>query len=227
MDTNANNNFISRQISVYKTDKKLIEFIDKLNSAPFQTYAHMHAKAEDAGNGRKIYSNIGIVLQDYTNSKDENTIRVTANISPDEAQYIFNRVNAGVEKFEFNSDKIFGKADEKGYSKMTKLKIMRVSVDKDGKPRNCPWYIEIDNGRAVAEKNKTGGTYCKRDSFVSENKVYININDLDFFKLMNRVSSYIHLWESQYAAPSMITGRIKIDEMMYEMNGENQDAQAG
>ena len=32
--------YISRQISVYKTDKKLVEFIDKLKPAPAEYYAH-------------------------------------------------------------------------------------------------------------------------------------------------------------------------------------------
>ena len=36
-------NYISRQITVYKTDKKLIEFIDKLKPAPTDFYAHIHS----------------------------------------------------------------------------------------------------------------------------------------------------------------------------------------
>ncbi|MCL2776108.1 MAG: hypothetical protein FWD71_22615, partial [Oscillospiraceae bacterium] len=138
--------YISRQIAVYKTDKKLIEFNDKLNAAPIATYAHIHAQADDSDNGKKIYSNIGIVLQDYSNGTGDNIIRVAANISPDEAEYIFSRLYSGVEKFEFAADKIFGQPDEKGYSKMTKLKIIRSTTGSDGKPRNYPWYIEIENG---------------------------------------------------------------------------------
>ena len=206
------NTYISRQIAVYMTDKKLLEFIDKLNAAPVNTYAHIHAQADAGGDGRRIYSNIGVVLQDYSNGTGENTIRATANISPDEAQYIYSRVYSGVEKFEFANSKIFGQPDDWGFSRMTKLKIMRSAIDKDGKPRNYPWYVECENGKGIAVKNKNGGTYCKSDSFVGENKVYINLNDLDFFKLLNRVSSYISLWESQYGASLMITGRNAYDE---------------
>jgi hypothetical protein len=207
-NNNENSNYISRQIAVYKTDKKLIEFNDKLNSAPMTTYAHIHAQADDGEAGRNIYSNLGIVLQDYSNGTGDKTVRVTANISPDEAQYIFGKVKANVEKFEFALDKIFGTPDDSGYSKVTKLKILRAPTDKDGKPRNYPWYIECENGKGVAEKNKTGGTYLKGQSFVSENKVYVNLNDLDFFKLLNRVVSYIKIWESQYGASLMISGTV-------------------
>ena len=89
---------------------------------------------------------------------------------------------------------------------------MRSTVGSDGKARNYPWYIECENGRGIAEKNKTGGTYCKGQSFVSDSKVYINLNDIDFFKMMNRVASYIRIWESQYGAAIMITGKNAIDE---------------
>ena len=43
-------NYISRQITVYKTDKKLIEFIDKLKPAP-GSYTHL---------GRQCNSTTGI-----------------------------------------------------------------------------------------------------------------------------------------------------------------------
>jgi len=49
---------------------------------------------------------------------------------------------------------------------------------------------------------------------VSENKVYINLNDLDFFKLMNRAVSYIRVWESQYGASVMISGKNALDEQI-------------
>lgn len=58
-------NYISRQITVYKTDKKLIEFIDKLKPAPTDFYAHIHSFGDKDEEGVKQTSCIGIVLQDY------------------------------------------------------------------------------------------------------------------------------------------------------------------
>ena len=79
-----------------------------LKDTPEKSYAHIHAQADEAPDGRKIYSNIGIVLQDYSAGTGDSTVRVTANISPDEAQYIHSRAQACVEKFEFAASKIFG-----------------------------------------------------------------------------------------------------------------------
>lgn len=43
----------------------------------------------------------------------------------------------------------------------------------------------------------------KAESFISEAKVSANLSDLDLFKLLSRVSSYIDSWEKTIA-PSLI-----------------------
>lgn len=60
-----------------------------------------------------------------------------------------------------------------------------------GKRRTYPWYVEIGNGTGVKVKTEKGGFYIKGDSYKEEGKVFININDMDFFKLFFRVSRYI------------------------------------
>ena len=37
---------IQNQIAVYKTNKKLVEFNDKLKAAPVEYYGHIHAQGE-------------------------------------------------------------------------------------------------------------------------------------------------------------------------------------
>ena len=81
--------YISRQISVYMTDKKLVEFLDKLKPAPTEYYAHIHSFGDKDEDGVKQISCVGILLQDYSNGTGKNTVRVAANICPDEAEYIF------------------------------------------------------------------------------------------------------------------------------------------
>lgn len=56
---------IDNQIAVYKTNKKLCEFNDKLKVAPVEYYGHIHAQGEKVGQSRSR-SCIGIVLQDYS-----------------------------------------------------------------------------------------------------------------------------------------------------------------
>jgi len=226
-NNNDNGTFISRQIAVYKTDKKLIEFIDKLNPAPITTYAHLHAQADDAGEGRKVYSNIGIVLQDYSAGTGDKTIRLTVNISPDEAEYIYSKVKIGIKEFEFSLSKIFGKPDENGYATATKLTITRGILDEEKKPLRYPWCVDAMIGRGIPEKNQTGGTYCQKNSFKCDKQVKVYLVDIDFFKLMNRVSSYIRVWESQYGASLMITGRNAVEEQMNALKGAGNNEQAG
>jgi hypothetical protein len=208
--------YISRQIAVYKTNVKLVEFNDKLNTAPVESYAHIHAMGDEGENGKKVYSTIGIVLQDYTNGKGSKNIRVMANISPDEAQFIFSRMQACVETFDFTADKIFGATDANGYASMTKLKIVRVPVDKSGQKRNYPWTIYIENGKGIKARGSTGGTFCKSGSYICENKAFINLTDLDFYKLLNRVSQYINAWELVFGSAVIKQGRAAIEAAMQQ-----------
>lgn len=204
--------YISRQISVYKTDKKLVEFLDKLKPAPADYYAHIHSFGDKDEDGVKQISCIGIVLQDYTKGSGKNTVRVTANISPDEAEYIFLQVKNSVQTFEFKQEKIFGEPDKNGRAKVTKLRLVRAATGKDGKPRNFPWYIEVGNGTGIKVKTDKGGFYIKSESYQEESKVFININDIDFFKLMIRVSRYIENWEAAVAPHVISAGKQALEE---------------
>ncbi|MBQ3257675.1 MAG: hypothetical protein IJA67_09700 [Oscillospiraceae bacterium] len=201
---NEQQSYISRQIAVYKTDKKLVELNDKMNLAPMELYAHIHAQGDEAGDGTRVYSNIGVVLQDYSAGTGQNTKRATANLSPDEVRYIFSRARNGVDTFEFHTDKIYGTPDPAtGRSKVTKLTIKRATVGPDGKPRKYPWFIDIENGTGIPQKTQIGGTFCQQGSYQSETKIFANLNDLDFFKLFCHTVQYIQAWELANA-PSLI-----------------------
>ena len=204
--------YISRQITVYKTDKKLIEFIDKLKAAPTEFYAHIHSFGDKDEDGVRQTSCIGITLQDYSKGTGNQNIRVMANISPDEAEYILLHLKNKSLDFELKQEKIFGEPDKNGRAKVTKLRILRMEMGKDGKKRTYPWYVEIGNGTGVKAKTDKGGFFIKSDSYKEEGKVFININDLDFFKLMNRVSRYINAWEQTVAPHVIMSGKQAIAE---------------
>ena len=198
-----NNEYISNQIAVDKNSKTLVEFQDKLKYASMYSYAHIHADGEDDDDGRKKHSLIGVLMKDYSNGTGKNAITVKANISPEEAKFILSRLTAGFQAYTFQQEKIFGDKDSKGYSKVSKLKIIRATKDSKGNERKLPWYIEIENGKGIPQKSATGGTYMKANSFISEAKVSANLSDLDLFKLLSRVSSYIDAWEKTIA-PALI-----------------------
>ena len=194
---------IQRQISIYMTNKKLCEFNDKLKLAPVDYYGHLHAQGEKLGDGSRQRSCIGVVLQDYSKGTGNNTIRVTANLSPEFFSYALSRVSIGVEQFDFSEEKIFGEPDAKGLSMVTKVTVKRAAFDSNGNPRNYPWFIQVENGKAVKEKTALGGVHMKKGSYQKGQTVFLNINDYDFFRLMQQTSRYIETWELTYS-PKLI-----------------------
>ena len=201
---NMNEDYISNQIAVYKNSKTLLEFQDKLKVAPINSYAHIHAGGETGADGRRTHSLIGILMKDYSKGTGDKAVTVCANISPKEAKFILSRLTAGFQEYSFQQDKIFGDKDEQGYAKVSKVRIIRATKDSKGAARKLPWYVEVENGKGVPQKNANGGTYMKPNSFVSTGKVYANLSDLDLFDLLSSVSSYIDCWEHAIA-PALIT----------------------
>lgn len=201
---NTNEDYISNQIAVYKNSKTLLEFQDKLKVAPIASYAHIHANGEKGADGRRMHSLIGILMKDYSKGTGDNAVTVCANISPKEAKFILSRLSAGFSEYTFQQDKIFGDTDDKGYSKVSKVRVIRATKDGKGNARKLPWYVEVENGRGIPQSNANGGTYMKPKSFVSAGKVYVNLSDLDLFNLLSSVSSYIDCWEHAIA-PALIT----------------------
>ena len=204
------NNRIQPQIAIYMTNKKLCEFNDKLKAAPVEYYGHLHAQGEKVEGERSQRSCIGIVLQDYSNGNGNKTVRVSANLSPEFFAYALSRVSLGVELFEFYEEKIFGDPDKEGKSMVTKVSVKRASVGQDGKPRNYPWCVIVENGRAIKEGTQTGGVHMKKGSYQKERAVFVNINDYDFFRLMQQTTRYINVWE-------LTNGPKKIREAMQIM----------
>ena len=203
-------NRIQPQVAIYMTNKKLCEFNDKLKAAPVEYYGHLHAQGEKVEGERSQRSCIGIVLQDYSNGTGNKTVRVSANLAPEFFAYALSRVSLGVELFEFYEEKIFGDPDKEGKSMVTKVSIKRASVGPDGKKRNYPWCVIVENGRAVKEGTQTGGVHMKKGSYQKERQVCVNINDYDFFRLMQQTTRYINAWE-------LTNGPKKIREAMQIM----------
>ena len=211
-------NRIQPQIAIYMTNKKLCEFNDKLKAAPVEYYGHLHAQGEKVEGERSQRSCIGIVLQDYSNGTGNKTVRVSANLAPEFFAYALSRVSLGVELFEFNEEKIFGDPDKEGKSMVTKVSIKRASVGPDGKKRNYPWCVIVENGRAVKEGTQTGGVHMKKGSYQKERQVFVNINDYDFFRLMQQTTRYINAWE-------LTNGPKKIREAMQIMEQQRASEQ--
>lgn len=185
--------FINKQITKYMTTKKLLEFNDKLRLPPLEFYAHVHANGDKNDKGKNVTSLIGITMLDYSNGTGNKTVAVEANIAPDDLMFVFENIKRGTQTYENRQEKIFGEPDKDGKCQVTKLTITR------SPNMNYPWCIEIENGKAVKEKNsQTGGCHIKSGTYVKEASVKLNLNDYDLFKQLWRVEHYINAWEYTY-----------------------------
>jgi hypothetical protein len=213
MNENRQADRITGQIAVHKTDKKLLEFIDSLNLAPVQDYAAIHAGAVRPyeKDGQRVYSVIRIVAQDY-NRKGEPSVRVKANIAPEEALYLAETVKSGVKDFKFEAVKIFGSPDNKGFCPMTKLWINRSETNASGEALTRPWKVDIENGRGRKAQAQNGGAFCQSGSYILEKKVFLNFTDCEFFKLLCAVERYIGIWEIVNGAKLIREGREERDK---------------
>ena len=211
------NNYISRQITVYKNDRALLEFTDKLKPASLQSYAHIHADGEQDVSGYRRTSLIGILLKDYSKGTGDKAITVTANVSPEEIRFILTRITCGFSEYSFSADKIFGAPDAQGRSLVTKLQIWRHPLDQKGAPTKKPWHISLENGSAVPKQNQNGGTYMAANSYQRKSSVFISLSDEDLFKQLSRVATYIDAWEKA-VGPGLITNAYQEMERQANQN---------
>ncbi len=216
-------NYVCNRIAVYKTDKRLIELRDKLNASIFGNYAELHGHTDivpQTGEVIKTYSNIGVILQDYSNGTGDKLIKVSVNISPEDIFWIHNALMTGKQSFELEQTKIFGYPDNRGYSKMTKIRIVRSECDNQGNLRRYQWSISGENGEGIAQKTQLGGTYCKSGTYRALKKAYINLNDYDFFKIIDRTARYIRQFENAYVPEVIRQGRQAYEAMIESKRNE-------
>ena len=122
-----NDFFVQNSIAVYKTDKKLIEFRDKLNPSMCDNYAEL--QGHDSTNGaNKVYSNIGVILLDYSNGTGNNTIQVSVNIKPEDIFWIQNALLLAKLDFQLEQTKIFGYPDQNGYFSWNRRKFSVIPI---------------------------------------------------------------------------------------------------
>ena len=210
---------ITGQIAVHKTDKKLLEFIDNLNPAPVMDYAAIHAGAvrPHEKDGQRVYSVIRLVAQDYSR-KGEPSVRVKANISPEEVLYFAQMVKNGTEHFMWSAVKIFGSPDNQGFCPVTKLWVSRSANAANTETLTHPWKVDIENGKGKKAQGKNGGAFCQSGSYVLDKKVFLNFTDFEFFKLMCGVERFITVWEMTHGAKLVKDGRAARDVQYLEQN---------
>jgi hypothetical protein len=214
--------YISPQITKYMTNKGLIEFNDHMNSASTENYAHIHAVKEESAGGSRLYSRIGVVIQDYSKGTGDKCVRVKASLMPEEVKLFYSVAQKNPMTFNYPAlsddgkatyqTKIFGKPNEEGRCQVTKFRLARQAADKDGVVRKLPWAFEIQNGTGIKVSTKIGGFYMQGESFKLSNKAFILMSDFDFFFQMCKVAQFISIWEMTMGAALIRQGRKALEE---------------
>lgn len=200
----------SQQIHLYQTNKKLLEFTNKMVAADVDNYGNVHSH----GGGGSIPSRIGLQLQDYSAGKGEANVKLFANISPSEIAYLLMQIQRGDSDVNFVQQKIIAaKKGNDGRAPVTKLEIIRTEKDKSGNERKLKWFVRITNGSGVPEESTTGGVQCKPGSFTKEKEAYINLSDEDMFKALYEVNNFISLWQMVNVVPVIKAAQQKLAEL--------------
>lgn len=202
----ANRPPITNQIAKVQTAKKLIAFVDKLNPAPLSNFAQIHAQGEQV-NGRKVYSLIGIEIQDYSNGTGEKNVRVKFNLSPQYLQFLLTRVEQGWTEYTDSQTKIYGNPGPDGLCPAQSLQITRRQTDSKGSLLRRPWMIAIDNGRGARAGNEHGGGYLQSGSYISFASAGISLTDQELFIVLKQVDTYIKTWEFSVGPALVAQGR--------------------
>lgn len=213
----------TNEICKQMTAKKLICFSDKLRLAPIERYAQIHARGEMV-DGKKAHSLIGVSIFDYSSGKGDATKITRFNLAPEEIQFILTRLEAGFQEYEWSFQKIYGDPDPaKGNTcQAENFRISRHVNDGRGQMLSSPWQIAISNGRGIKLSNKNGGFYMQSGSYREERSGSINLTDMDLYKLLKRVDSYIRVWENSAETYSLITSGKKAYNQMLAASRQNQ-----
>ena len=217
-------NYISRQICVFKTNKALIEANDKLNFASTQNYAHIHASGEiDEESGRKTYSRIGIEMRDYSKGTGDQLIKVSANLTHQDIDYLYCVIARGEKIFNFEQCKIFALSPDKQSCKFTRLHIRRfIREQKEGeKPQERFWEISIENGTATPVELKSGGRYGK--DFQVGAKVAIYLTDQEYHDFIYSIHLYCWAWAITISSTLIAEGKAALFTRMAETSAAEED----
>lgn len=192
-----------RQMSSHINNKAVVELINKLRVATPGKGSHLHRHGETDKNGQPLHNSmVGINLVNY--GQNNQSVFVENNLTPAQVRELYNEAIMKRNEYSFsgNGTKIFGTPDKSGYSIVRMISINRQgSYMSNGKKiiKNLPWTITIKNGKGIKETSTTGGTLCRKGSFVCKKEATINMSDGDFFALFDEAVVYITAWENYYS----------------------------
>ena len=205
--------FNGRIVKVNGPDK-ILECMNKLHPASVANYAHIHADGEAKNSfGGNINSKLAIRLQEGS-GETKKVVRV--NISPEEAEYIYQGVCQKDTLLSLENLKIFGEPNKEGRCRANVFKLGYDSrPDKSGKQRRSPWLLKLSEGTGIKKKNKNGGSYCEGGSYKAEKESYIYLDQYEMFRFFLRIKKFIDTWEF-FMSQFLFDEGIKAQETAYQ-----------
>lgn len=109
-----------------------------------------------------------------------------------------------------------------GSAPVSKLVITRQGIRSDGQVSRYPWYIKITNGTAPVIFQESGATTYDAKKLSIKGEAFINVSDADMFRMMQRIVSYIRVWENTVCIPLVQRGlQQREQERLAAINNKN------
>ena len=92
------------------------------------------------------------------------------------------------------------------YAPVTKLTITHSQKDRMGNVIRSPWYISITNGTAATRVNDIGAVTYDSSTFKVKATAFMNVSDLDMFRMMEDCKRYIDAFTLCFGLPLVKRG---------------------
>lgn len=191
-----------RQIIIDRRRKTSICFLNHLEPASLANWSQMHATGENK-KGRKRYSRIKVLGQDYSNGTGNKSVYCSYNLDPADIKNLRNIVDMRYNQFKTDFYKVMNNGNS-----ITPFKRLTITRNPE---MNNPWCIEIVNGMAQNKK--------PIPDTVKTVKQYFDENT--FYKMIATVDTFVTLWEYAFVTKLIEKGTRKAFPLIEESINNN------
>lgn len=92
------------------------------------------------------------------------------------------------------------------FAPVSRLTITHTPLDKNGRVNNYPWVVKITNGSARVVEASNGATSYASNTYQETQSVFMNLSDLDWFRMMEACRRYIDTFTMCFGIPLVKNG---------------------
>lgn len=101
------------------------------------------------------------------------------------------------------------------YAPVSRLTITHTPIDKSGRTNGYPWVVKIGNGSAQVNEAENGATSYASSTYKETQSVFMNISDVDMFRMMDACQRYIDVYSMCFGIPLVRDG---VNRRLAELN---------